>query len=120
MNFTEYRDHNGKNWVLPSVKIAEQEIHNEEPIVPDYIFPNSKLFTKLATELLLGENSSALKEERVSLEYMVDKIIYISVSANKYYSCITYLQYLSFKFQQIIISLTKLNVYLSIRSQVRA
>lgn len=64
--FSEYRDQNGKQWILPSVKLAEAEIREEGTIIADYQFPNMELFSKLATKLVLGEDSPAIKEDRVS------------------------------------------------------
>lgn len=62
----EYRDEVGKPWVFPAVKLAEKEIHDEEPIIADYLFPKFFEFSKLSAKLILGENSSAIKEDRVS------------------------------------------------------
>lgn len=53
--------------MTPSVKLAEEDLHANEPIIADYIFPNDHLFTTLATKLILGEDSPALKDDRVSI-----------------------------------------------------
>lgn len=63
----EYRDFDGKTWILPSVRMAEQELHDEQPIIADYLYPNSQLFTVLASQLILGEDNPVYKENRVSL-----------------------------------------------------
>lgn len=62
----EYKDSNGRPWVLPAVRFAEQEIHDEQPIIADYLFPNYYEFSKLSAKLILGETSPAIKDNRVS------------------------------------------------------
>lgn len=74
MYILEYHHYDGKPWVLPSVQLAEREIHSEQAIIPDYGFPGSDNFTKLATQLLLGEDSPAIKEGRVSIQEFYFKI----------------------------------------------
>ena len=63
-----YRDENGKPWILPSVRKAEEIIsadltkyNKEYPPQPGY-----PLFVKACQEFLLGENHIALKEKRVA------------------------------------------------------
>lgn len=58
------------------MKQAEKEIHDEAPIIPEYSFPGFELYTNLATKLILGDDSPALKENRVSYPKTV-KIIFL-------------------------------------------
>lgn len=59
-----YRDNDGKPWVLPCVKAAEQKIagmnHEYGPIA------GSPKFTQLATEFIYGANCKALQEGRIA------------------------------------------------------
>lgn len=64
-SFAEYKDNDGKPWVLPAVSLAEQEIHDEQPIIADYLFPKFYDFPFLSAKLLLGENNPAIKDDRV-------------------------------------------------------
>lgn len=63
-----YRTEEGKPWVLPSVRKAEQDIVNSNKYNKEYIpIDGIPEFTKAASELLLGVDSPALKEKRVSV-----------------------------------------------------
>lgn len=64
--FAAYRTADGRPWVLPVVKKTEIKIAESENINHEYLpvcGPDS--FTKAAVELLLGEDSPAIKENRV-------------------------------------------------------
>lgn len=60
-----YRTAEGKPWVLPVVKKAENKIVGDETLNHEYL-PVLGLdsFTKAATELLLGKDSKAIEEKR--------------------------------------------------------
>jgi aspartate aminotransferase len=62
-----YRDDNAKPWVLPVVKKADEILRNDPELNHEYA-PISGLtsFTSKAAELILGNNSTALKEGRVT------------------------------------------------------
>ncbi|XP_054715714.1 aspartate aminotransferase, cytoplasmic-like [Uloborus diversus] len=61
-----YRSEEGKPWVLPVVRKAETSIAEDETLNHEYLGQlGLKEFTKAATRLLLGENSPAIKENRV-------------------------------------------------------
>lgn len=63
-----YRTEEGKPWVLPSVRKAEQDIVNSNKYNKEYIpIDGIPEFTKAASELLLGVDSPALKEKRVAV-----------------------------------------------------
>jgi aspartate aminotransferase, cytoplasmic len=62
-----YRDDNAEQWVLPVVKMAEEILRNDS--LPDHEYlPIAGLaeFTSAAVRLILGANSPAIREERVS------------------------------------------------------
>lgn len=59
-----YKDEQGKPWILPSVRAAKETIrdanHEYLPIL------GLASFRALATQLVFGEKSTVIKEERVS------------------------------------------------------
>lgn len=61
-----YKDERGNPWILPSVRAAKETIrdanHEYLPIL------GLASFRTLATQLVYGENSAAISEERVSAE----------------------------------------------------
>lgn len=61
-----YRDNNGKPWILPSVKLAENLIQNSSDYNHEYL-PITGLpeFTKAASKVILGADSKAIAEERL-------------------------------------------------------
>nr|CAG8489268.1 11410_t:CDS:2 [Entrophospora candida] len=60
-----YRDDNGKPWILPVVKKAEQIIINNSTLNHEYLpITGLKPFKEAAVRLILGENSPAIKENR--------------------------------------------------------
>lgn len=65
-----YRTEEGKPWVLPVVRKTEQIFANDASLNKEYLpvlgFPT---FTKLATEMLLGADSAAVKENRVHIMF---------------------------------------------------
>ncbi|KAL3280845.1 hypothetical protein HHI36_004074 [Cryptolaemus montrouzieri] len=61
-----YRTENGEPWVLPVVRQAEKALANDESLNKEYLpVLGLEAFTKAASLLLLGANSSAIKENRV-------------------------------------------------------
>lgn len=63
-----YRTNEGKPWVLPVVRKAEQALSKDESLNHEYLGQlGLDKFSELATKMLLGENSAAIKENRVWL-----------------------------------------------------
>ncbi|CAJ0905631.1 3213_t:CDS:10 [Entrophospora sp. SA101] len=61
-----YRDDNGKPWILPVVKKAEQIIINNSTLNHEYLpITGLKPFKEAAVRLILGENSPVIKENRI-------------------------------------------------------
>ncbi|CCE64116.1 hypothetical protein TPHA_0G02780 [Tetrapisispora phaffii CBS 4417] len=61
-----YRDNEGKPWVLPSVRKAEKLIHEDPEFNHEYLgITGLKSLTDGAAKVILGEDSAALKEDRV-------------------------------------------------------
>jgi hypothetical protein len=61
-----YKDDNGKNWVLPSVRMAEEKIFNEKA-GHDYLpFKGWDVFCKRTSEFAFGETNPLLKDKRVA------------------------------------------------------
>ncbi|QPG77216.1 hypothetical protein FOA43_004623 [Brettanomyces nanus] len=61
-----YRDDHGKPWILPSVKLAEDLLHHSADYNHEYLpISGLKKFTEEAAKVILGEESSAIKEDRV-------------------------------------------------------
>ncbi|MCJ1468682.1 Aspartate aminotransferase, cytoplasmic [Pseudocyphellaria aurata] len=62
-----YRDNNAKPWVLPVVKKADEILRNDPNLNHEYL-PISGLadFTSAAQKLILGADSPAIKEKRVT------------------------------------------------------
>lgn len=62
-----YRDDNGKPWVLPSVKLAKKALLSDETLDHEYLsITGLNEFTLSAAKLILGRDSPALNEGRVS------------------------------------------------------
>ncbi|KAK4227431.1 aspartate aminotransferase, cytoplasmic [Podospora fimiseda] len=62
-----YRDDNGKPWVLPVVRKADEVIRNDPEANHEYLpIAGLAALTSKAAELLLGTGSPALSEKRVS------------------------------------------------------
>ncbi|KAH9418271.1 Golgi Transport [Dermatophagoides pteronyssinus] len=60
-----YRTNEAKPWVLPVVRKAEDAIFKDENLNHEYLGQlGMESFTQLATKMLLGEDSPALKEQR--------------------------------------------------------
>lgn len=61
-----YRDENGKPWILPSVKLAENLIQNSASYNHEYL-PISGLseFTTAAAKVILGADSKAIKNNKL-------------------------------------------------------
>lgn len=61
-----YRDDNGKPWILPSVKLAENLLQNSSDYNHEYL-PIAGLpeFTSAAAKVILGADSKAIAEDRV-------------------------------------------------------
>lgn len=61
-----YRDNNGKPWILPSVKLAENLIQNSAGYNHEYL-PITGLpdFTSAAANIILGKDSKAIAEKRL-------------------------------------------------------
>jgi len=62
-----YRDDNAKPWVLPVVKMADDRLRNDPDLNHEYL-PIAGLpeFTTASQKLVLGADSPALKEKRVT------------------------------------------------------
>lgn len=61
-----YRSDEAKPWVLPVVRKAEKEIAADDSLNHEYLGQmGHEDFSKLATKMLLGDDSPALKENRV-------------------------------------------------------
>lgn len=61
-----YRDENGKPWILPSVKLAENLIQNSSDYNHEYIpISGIKEFTSAAAKVILGADSKAIKENKI-------------------------------------------------------
>lgn len=66
-SFLAYRDEDGKPWVLPVVREAERRLALDESQNHEYLpVLGYEPFCSEAIKLLLGENSSAIKEGRVT------------------------------------------------------
>ncbi|KDN44729.1 putative aspartate aminotransferase, cytoplasmic [Tilletiaria anomala UBC 951] len=62
-----YRDDNGKPWVLPSIKAAKKVLLEDESIDHEYLsITGLNDFTLSAAKLILGKDSKAILEGRVS------------------------------------------------------
>lgn len=60
-----YRTNEGKPWVLPVVRKVEKDMAADENLNHEYLSQlGMEEFSKLATKMLLGEDSIALKENR--------------------------------------------------------
>lgn len=61
-----YRDENGKPWVLPSVKEADKLIHEDPEFNHEYLpIQGFASFVDAAAKVILGDDSPAIKEERL-------------------------------------------------------
>ena len=66
MVFIAYRSNEAKPWVLPVVRKAEVAIANDDTLNHEYLGQlGMDQFSSLATRMLLGEDSAAVKENRV-------------------------------------------------------
>lgn len=75
--FSAYKDEDGKPWVLPFVLRIEKEMLRSPTYNHEYTpFLGLEQFTKLVPPTVLGENSSALKSGRVSINYLLIYFIY--------------------------------------------
>lgn len=64
--FAAYRTDDGKPWVLPVVRKVEEEMGKDETLNHEYLPILGFLpFSNAAMKIVLGEDSKALKEERV-------------------------------------------------------
>lgn len=68
--YSAYRTDDSQPWVLPVVRKVEQKIANDGSLNHEYL-PILGLaeFRRCASRLVLGDDSPALKENRVSLGY---------------------------------------------------
>lgn len=61
-----YRDENGKPWILPSVQEADKLIHEDPSFNHEYLsIKGFEPFVSAAAKVILGEDSAAIKEDRV-------------------------------------------------------
>jgi len=61
-----YKDDNGKNWVLPSVRLAEKKIY-EDKQQHDYLpFKGWETFVKRTSEFAFGADSPLLRDKKVT------------------------------------------------------
>lgn len=66
-NYLAYRTDKGQPWVLPVVRTAEKELAQDETLNKEYLpVLGLEAFTNVATKMLLGEDSPAIVENRVS------------------------------------------------------
>jgi len=62
-----YRDNNAKPWVLPVVKKADEILRNDPDLNHEYLpIAGLAAFTSASQKLILGEDSPAIKEKRVT------------------------------------------------------
>ncbi len=62
-----YRDNQGNPWILPVVKKAEYAIVSDASLDHEYLsIDGLKSFTEASIRLMLGDESPAIKESRVS------------------------------------------------------
>ena len=77
-----YRDGNGKPWVLPVVRTVEAQLAADPTLDHEYLpVAGLEKFREAAVKLLLGEDSEAILERRVSdqLLLILDKIPWLNV-----------------------------------------
>ncbi|CUM56068.1 uncharacterized protein AC631_01453 [Debaryomyces fabryi] len=61
-----YRDNNGKPWILPAVRKAEEKLINSEGYNHEYLsISGYQPFLTESAKVILGNNSPAIKESRV-------------------------------------------------------
>ncbi|VEU22698.1 DEKNAAC103759 [Brettanomyces naardenensis] len=61
-----YRDENGKPWILPSVRLAENLLQHSADFNHEYLpITGLKSLTEEAAKVILGDESRAIKEKRV-------------------------------------------------------
>ncbi|ODV68074.1 PLP-dependent transferase [Hyphopichia burtonii NRRL Y-1933] len=61
-----YRDNNGKPWILPAVKQAEQKLINSEGYNHEYLsISGYEPFLKESAKVILGEDSVAIKQNKI-------------------------------------------------------
>ncbi|KAI5957141.1 AAT2 [Candida jiufengensis] len=61
-----YRDNNGKPWILPAVKQAEKKLIEDPNYNHEYLsISGYEPFFKSAAKVLLGDDSIAIKEDRI-------------------------------------------------------
>ena len=66
--FLAYRTEEGKPWVLPVVREAERRLAEDETLNHEYLpVLGLESFSTAARDLVLGKDSPAIKEGRVSL-----------------------------------------------------
>lgn len=64
--FLAYRTAEGKPWVLPVVRKAEKALVEDETLNKEYLpVLGLEAFSSAATKMLLGDNSPAIKDNRV-------------------------------------------------------
>lgn len=64
-----YRTDEGKPWVLPVVRKAEKALANDESLNKEYLpVLGLEEFSNASTRMLLGEDSKAIAEGRVSCD----------------------------------------------------
>jgi len=64
-----YKDDNGKNWVLPSVRLAEKKIF-EDKQQHDYLpFKGWETFVKRTSEFAFGADSPLLRDKKVGKQF---------------------------------------------------
>lgn len=63
-----YRTDDNKPWVLPVVKKVEVSMANDQSLTKEYLpVAGLKDFTEAASKILLGNESSAIHDQRVRL-----------------------------------------------------
>ncbi|KAH0555805.1 hypothetical protein GP486_006248 [Trichoglossum hirsutum] len=76
-----YRDDNAKPWVLPVVKKADGILRSDPEMNHEYLpIAGLATFTSAAARLILGPDSPALKDKRVSKIRLLGCLIYQSFS----------------------------------------
>jgi len=93
---TAYRTDEGKPWVLPVVRTVEAQMASDGSLNHEYL-PVAGLadYSSQAIQLLLGENSPSLTENRVHFLFVIEP-------TNTIYEGLTYLPYILYSMFQLL------------------
>lgn len=79
MRYAAYRTDQGKPWVLPVVRTAEKALANDDSLNKEYLpVLGMDLFSSLSSKMLLGSDSPAITENRVSFISIYHKLLFIA------------------------------------------